>query len=196
MPRLCRYRESMEMKAARDIVKPIVVLVLITLVVSAALAVTYRFTKVEDTGPDLNEINTIGKSVMPSADEFERMETETEDGVYLFRAKNNAGIMVQAETTGYNGSVPIVFLVGFDKDGAITGLSVTQQQETPGLGDKITQEEFALQFVGKTGEIGYKTGGENSVDGIAGATYSSKGMIEGINRARQAFDTVKGALAS
>ncbi len=183
-----------DMRAARDIVKPIVVLVLITLVVSAALAVTYRFTKVEDTGPDLNEINTIGKTVMPEADEFEQMDTEAEGASYLFRAKNGAGIMIQAETTGYNANVPIVFLVGFDQNGAITGLSVTEQQETPGLGDKITQEEFALQFVGKTGEIGFKTGGENSVDGISGATYSSKGMIEGINRARKAFEAVKGEL--
>ena len=183
------------MRAARDIVKPIVVLVLITLVVSAALAVTYRFTKVEDTGPDLNEINTIGKTVMPEADEFEQMDAEAEGASYLFRAKNGAGIMVQSETTGYNANAPIIFLVGFDKNGAVTGLHVMEQQETPGLGDKITEEEFALQFVGKTGEIGYKTGGENSVDGIAGATYSSKGMVEGVNLARKAFDAVKGALA-
>lgn len=183
------------MNTAKDIVKPIVVLVVITVIVSAALAVTYRFTKVEDTGPDMNQINTIGKELMPEADEFELMEAEAEGAKYLFRAKNNAGILVQAETKGYNSSVPIEFIVGFDKDGKVTGLTVLKQQETPGLGDKILEESFALQFIGKSGTLEWKTGTENSIDGISGATYSSKGMMNGINAARTAFDAVKGVLA-
>ena len=181
-------------EVGKNIVKPIVVLVLITLVVSLALAVTYQFTKVEDTGPDIAVINDMGKTVMPDADSFEMMKEQAEGASYLFLANNQAGIMVQAETKGYNGNVPIVFLVGFDKNGTITGLAVLEQQETPGLGDRVTEPDFGQQFVGKTGQVELKTGTENSIDGITGATLSSKGMVAGVNEARKAFEAVKGVL--
>lgn len=184
------------MRVARDIVKPIVTLTLITLVVAAALAFTYQVTKPEEAaGPDMAQINEQGKVAMPEADSFEQLSETAEGATYLFKAKNNAGILVQGEAIGYNKTTPIVFLVGFDADGKITGLSVLSQEETPGLGDNITKPEFAQQLIGKDGEIGLKTGGQNSIDGIAGATYSSEGMCEGINNARKAFETVKGALS-
>lgn len=182
------------MNIAKDVVKPIVVLVAITLIVSAALSITYRFTKVEETGPDINQINTIGRELMAQADEFEQMDNETKGAKYIFKAKNNAGILVQGEAKGYNNNVPIEFVVGFDPNGAITGLRILSQQETPGLGDQILKEGFALEFVGKTGMIELKTGSQNSIDGIAGATTSTKGVIAGINQARAVFDDVKGVL--
>ena len=178
----------------KNVVKPIVVLVLITLVVSLALAVTYQFTKTEDTGPDMEVIHTLGKTVMPGADGFGLMKEQAEGASYLFLADNKAGVMVQAETKGYNGNVPIVFLVGFDANGTITGLAIMEQQETPGLGDRVTEPDFAQQFIGKTGQIELKSGTANSVDGIAGATLSSKGMVVGVNKARQAFESVKEVL--
>lgn len=58
------------MKIVRDIIRPVVVLVVITLVVSAALALTYQFTKPEEgaSGPDMDLIETAGKEAMPEAD--------------------------------------------------------------------------------------------------------------------------------
>ncbi len=182
------------MNLAKDVVKPIVVLVMITLIISAALAITYQFTKVEDTGPDLNEINTLGRELLQNSDEFALMDTQAEGADYLFEAKNNAGILVQTETKGYNGSVPIVMIVAFEPNGAIAGMKILSQQETPGLGDQILNEQFAAQFVGKTGAIELKTESPNSIDGISGATTSTKGVIAGVNQARLAFDAVKGAL--
>lgn len=38
----------------------------------------------------------------------------------MFRANNGAGILIQGETSGYDG--PISFLIGFDAQGAITGM--------------------------------------------------------------------------
>ncbi len=184
------------MKVARDIVKPIVVLTLITLVIAAALAFTYRVTKPEEaTGLDMAQINELGKTAMPQADSFEQLDQSAEGVVYLFQASNHAGILVQGEAIGYNKTSPIQFLVGFDPDGKITGLAILHQEETPGLGDKVQTPEFAEQLVGKDGNIGVKTGDANSIDGIAGATLSSKGLCEGINNARKAFEAVKGVLS-
>lgn len=147
-----------DMRAARDIVKPIVVLVLITLVVSAALAVTYRFTKVEDTGPDLNEINTIGKTVMPEADEFEQMDTEAEGASYLFRAKNGAGIMIQAETTGYNANVPIVFLVGFDKTAQSRGSASPNSRKLRDWATRSHRKNLRFSLSERPGKSALKPG--------------------------------------
>ena len=64
------------MKIVRDIIRPVVVLVVITLVVSAALALTYQFTKPEEgaSGPDMDLIETAGKEAMPEADGFTQLD--------------------------------------------------------------------------------------------------------------------------
>lgn len=183
------------MKVARDIVKPIVVLTLVTLVVAAALAFTYRLTKPDEaSGPDMALIAEKGKEAMPEADEFEQVETEAEGAVYAFKAKNNAGILIQGETIGYNKEVPISFLVGFNKEGSITGIAILSHEETPGVGTQIEEKTYTDQFVGKTGPVGTDAG-DNAVDTITGATYSSKGLIEGVNNARKAYDALKGELS-
>lgn len=182
------------MKIVRDIIRPVVVLVVITVVVSAALALTYQFTKPEETsGPDMELIGTAGKEVMPDADGFTQLTQTAEGAVYMFRADNGAGILIQGETSGYDG--PVSFLIGFDPQGAITGVKVLSHTETPGLGANIETKEFTDRFIGKTGEVGVKTGDANEIDAITGATISSKAMCAGVNQARLAFESVKGELS-
>ena len=74
----------------------------------------------------------------------------------------------------------------------IIGVAFAHQSETPGLGDKITEEDFLKRFVGKkikneAGEfvsvsvekIGQKTASDiNRVDAVSGATITSKGVEE------------------
>lgn len=183
------------MKIVRDIIRPVVVLVVITLVVSAALALTYQLTKPEEgaAGPDMELIGTAGKEAMPEADGFTQLDQTAEGAVYMFRADNGAGILIQGETSGYDG--PITFLIGFDAQGAITGIKVLSHTETPGLGGNIETKEFTDRFIGKTGDVGVKTGDANEIDAITGATISSKAMCTGVNQARLAFEAVKGELS-
>ncbi len=181
------------MKTVRDIIKPIAVLTVITVAVSAALALTYRFTKVEkSSGPDMELIDRVGKEMLPTADGFTLFPEKVGGAVYLFHANNNVGILVQGETSGYDGTIS--YLVGFDGQGAITGLKILSHTETPGLGGNIETKEFTDRFIGKTGEVGVKDGADNQIDGIAGATISSKAICNGVNRARIAFEAVKGEL--
>lgn len=74
----------------------------------------------------------------------------------------------------------------------IIGVAFAHKSETPGLGDKITEEDFLKRFVGKkikneAGElvsvsvekIGQKTASDiNRVDAVSGATITSKGVEE------------------
>ena len=96
-----------------------------------------------------------------------------------------AGYVVIAEGKGYSSTIESV--VGVDSYGRITGLRITGQQETPGLGAKSTEtrpgEEkpwFQQQFAGKfAGEIMVeKDGGE--IVSITGATITSRAVANSI----------------
>ena len=93
-------------------------------------------------------------------------------------------------TDGRGYSSTILTMVGVDVDGAITGVKILEQQETPGLGAKIEEVRhgekdpwFTRQFKGKTVSDTItvtKDGGD--IDAITGATISSRTVTNAINR--------------
>lgn len=113
-------------------------------------------------------------------------------GPTIYRAESSGGSLlgyaVRATTTGYGGEIR--FLVGLNPDlTSITGLQVVQQVETPGLGARITEEEFRSQFAGldPTETVGYIKNAEpdpeaNEVQAISGATISTEAIVDGINQ--------------
>ena len=70
-------------------------------------------------------------------------------------------------------------MVGYLSDGTIRSVAVVSHSETPGLGDKITKDDYRSQYAGKSGTL---TLGED-IDAISGATYSSRYVMEGVNKA-------------
>ena len=82
----------------------------------------------------------------------------------------------------------IELLIGVDAEVArITGLYVLDQKETPGLGNKIVEEEWRKQFSGKSTSkplVVVKGGakGEEEIDAITGATISSESVCRIVNR--------------
>jgi Na+-transporting NADH:ubiquinone oxidoreductase subunit C len=79
--------------------------------------------------------------------------------------------------------------VGFDEklDGTMTGISVTSQNETPGLGARIDEAWFTGQFRGKRGPFTTKNEGEptgtSEFDAITGATVTSNAIRDMLNAA-------------
>ncbi len=74
--------------------------------------------------------------------------------------------------------------VSFDEDGqTVTGFNVIKQNETPGLGDKITTPEFKAQVVKKAAPlyVGDMEPVGTKLEAITGATFSTKGVANGIN---------------
>ena len=76
-------------------------------------------------------------------------------------------------------------MVGVGKDGKLLDIGVTSQSETPGVGTKVTEASFTDRFKGLT------SAGEITVDGISGATYSSKGVMAAVNQAIGYVNTFK-----
>ena len=112
--------------------------------------------------------------------------------------KGENGFVIQTATYGYAGE--ILMSIGVTNDGRVTGLVVEEAHETYGLGSRIlTDHEFLAQFLNKSGSFEIATHGADAfsgatgeadaegetiqVDGISGATVSSKAVARCVNSA-------------
>lgn len=172
------------MKVSRDIVKPTVTLVIIALLVSAVVTIVYNITKVDEDGMSADAI--AAASELLGTEELEPVTSNVfTENVKAAAKTANGQYAVNVTSKGYGG--PIELLVGFDADGKIKGVKIIAASETPGIGSNVTEGDFVNQFVGLSGEIEL---GKN-VDGVAGATISSKAVTAGVNEASQAYETIK-----
>lgn len=77
---------------------------------------------------------------------------------------------------------PITALVALEPDLILLqGIEILHQEETPGLGGRISEDEFTSQFKGKATEP------KISIDGITGATMTSGAFAKIINESVKAF---------
>lgn len=83
--------------------------------------------------------------------------------------EHQSGLMLKAYTS-------------FDENGVITGVMFDTSSETPGLGDKIANEDYINKFIGATDDSG--------ADIIANCTYSSKGAKQAVSKAAAAFAAI------
>lgn len=93
------------------------------------------------------------------------------------------GYVVEAVSTkGYGGD--IVLYVGVDADGTVTGVSITEISETPGLGMEAPNV-LIPQFAGKNVEsftyVKGSASAENEVDAISGATITTRAVTNAVN---------------
>ena len=74
----------------------------------------------------------------------------------------------------------IEMTLGINKNGAITALSVDSQSETAGLGTKITADSYLRQYQGAAADSATLT---EQIDGITGATVTSKAVVSAVGEA-------------
>ncbi len=103
---------------------------------------------------------------------------DAEITVYEVREGENViGYCVESSAIGYGGTLTMT--VGYHADRSIMGVSITSLSETPGLGARVQDAAYLSGYAGKSGEV---TLGED-VDGISGATISSRAVLTGVNTA-------------
>jgi Na+-transporting NADH:ubiquinone oxidoreductase subunit C len=88
--------------------------------------------------------------------------------------------------SGLWGSITAVVGLRGDFSG-LTGLTFTDQNETPGLGARITEDGFKAQFRGKKGPFrivpeGAKSASPQEFDGITGASITTRAVQDIVNR--------------
>jgi electron transport complex protein RnfG len=131
----------------------------------------------------------------PDADKVELVFGQDKKGRELkrpfFLGRKDGAISGVAFTVvapdGYSGNIGM--MVGIDPEGKVVGLEILSHAETPGLGDKITRNEFKDQFRGKTlGGVDWrvkKDGGD--FDQITGATISPRAVVKAVRQGLQFF---------
>lgn len=183
------------------LINMIVVLGLITLIAAAAVAGVYQLTKEPIAAAKQAKTNAAIADVMPGFDNDPTTEaiTQTIEGksVKIYPAKQGDALLGYAIETftkqGFGGEIKL--MVGILADGTIKSISVLEQKETPGLGDKISKDKsnFSLQFDGKTPEtfkISVKKDG-GDVDAITASTISSRAFCDAVNRAFDIFNNIQ-----
>jgi len=115
--------------------------------------------------------------VLPDAEEIEEVEKNGEIFFEGYDAQGNrVGIAYQDSGGGYNGAIELMVGVDLDQQ-KIYRFSVLNHEETPGLGARITGEEFKSNFENKTfgnyEVVKTPPSDELEVQSIAGATISS-----------------------
>ena len=172
------------MKHTWNLIKPVVVLGVLCLVVSVALAFTNGLTA--DIIYERENADTVAarRQLLPDAEEFEIVE-ESFDGVQDIAVADTGEVVITGVAAGYGGDVTV--MVAFDGD-AIVAAQVLEISETPGVGDQIvTNPDFIGQFAGMAAQ----PFPVDAVDTISGATVSSTAVVEAINNAIAAYEQVK-----
>lgn len=183
-----------------------VVLVVISVVAVALLAIVNQITLKPIEQADVNQKAEIYKVVYPGCDsfsEFDNTEEMINNSASLLEEKglgnckindvlgaedasgNIEGYIVAATSSaGYGGDVEIAIGI---KDGKITGFSSIKNSETAGLGAKCSEPEFTDQFAGKAASmLTYtKTGAssDTEIDAISGATITTNAVTQAVNAA-------------
>ena len=97
--------------------------------------------------------------------------------IKIWQKNNNASILAyEATGSGMWAEITLVFVVDSIKK-ELLGLRVTEQKETPGVGGKISEEEFYTQFNAMPCQ------NEIKVDAVTGATTSSRAVEKLLNKA-------------
>ena len=177
----------------------VLVLLAITLVSSAAVGYVYSITEDPIAAAKAAKVTEALSNVLPEFDATEAAEAEV-DGLPVTvhtatKGGEVSGYAVETMTKqGFSGTVKL--MVGFNAAKEIYNIAVLEQNETPGLGAKMADEENPLKvsFVGKNPAdmtlAVKKDGGD--VDALTAATISSRAYVDAVARAYNAVQQVAG----
>lgn len=184
--------------AFKDFISPILVLVIICFVVTFVLAFVYGVTKPiidENTAKAASEARM---ELLPDADNFSDSGADLyvleEKKVYAedcYVADNGAGMVVTVKSNSYGGM--LTAMIGIDKDGAVTGVKVTEHADTPGVGTKAQDAGHLAQYNGHT-ELGSDTIKAHADDivEVTGASVSSGAVHKAVYCALEQFKAMGG----
>ena len=124
------------------------------------------------------ELSIMLHNLLPRSVEFVEEPYTGEDANIQTVYKAENGYVIETLVYGYADNIRM--LVGVSNKGNVTGLVVRELNETPGLGgNALFDVDFLAQFLNTSGEA--EVG--NTVDGMTGATVTSKAVTRSVNSA-------------
>ena len=162
-------------------VKPVVVLSVIALIVSLLLAMVNSFTApiIEDNQKAATLAAYV--DVMPtvsSASVLEEVTDYTTENITGAVKATDGSLAIKAEEKGFDGGI-LTVIMGFDANGAETGMWVDASPQTKGIGSNVSSDDFLAQFDGMDGTQNIVM--NQDYDAYSGATISSTALFAAIN---------------
>lgn len=93
-----------------------------------------------------------------------------------------AAVLLRLQTSGYAG--PIALLIAIDCNGKLLGVKTLEQSETPSLGGHISESGNPWMSAFK----GHSRDDQDGFDQMAGATQTSRAVINAVHDALRYFD--------
>ena len=123
------------------------------------------------------------QTLLPGSKEFTVEPYDGEDANIRSVHKGETGFVIETVTRGYAGD--ITMLIGVSSEGKVTGLTIRDMSETPGIGMSAMWDwDFLGQFLGLEGGIAIRTAGEDAFSGATGSdTAETEVYIDGISGA-------------
>jgi electron transport complex protein RnfG len=172
-----------------NFVKESWLMILVSVLSGLAVAGVYRAEKPRIDRNAMEYLNRAVLAVVPGGTTVEPVDLGDLGKVYRVRDASGrfVGWGVPAQGPGFQGMIRLV--IGLDPTAkTITGITVVEQSETPGLGSNITRDEWRSQFAGKAavGEPLEVVKGAPSkpyhIHAITAATISSKAVVSIANK--------------
>ena len=163
------------------IFKPIVVLVIICIVVTGALAAIITAATQEAERAARSEL-------LPEAEDFEPVTgVEVANVSAIYKSTNDVGVVITSSAKGYGGDV--VVMTAITPDGTIKQIKVTEQAETKGIGSKVVDiPSYWENYQGLDASQSLVL--NEDVDAVTSATISSTALINAVNSAIEAYNAI------
>lgn len=182
----------------REMIRPGLVLMLITVVAALCLGAAYAVTKEPIEKQLIQTKNASMQKIMPDADDFEEIEVNPgyeANSVYAATSQGDGiGYVIGLKVKGYGGDIDV--LAAIDVQGTIVGVDIVNHSETPGLGAKADSDAYLSQYKNKTQflTVVKSAAGDNDVQAVTSATITSNAVTTAVNSALDYFNVyLKGA---
>ncbi len=189
----------------KEIVQMIVVLSVICTICGVALSGFRNMT--EDRIENQVLMNVQGpkvKLVLEGAEndliaDRKKLSVNDEQLLLFIGKKQGKDWAIAYETVGQGFGGDLKVMVGYDiEQNNLTGVQIISHKETPGIGSRVTENQFTKRFKGLHIDIEITPNQcPDEIDAISGATYSSKGVCEALRKSIALYPEIrKQALAN
>ncbi|MBR4098946.1 MAG: RnfABCDGE type electron transport complex subunit D [Clostridium sp.] len=162
--------------------KALAVLAALVLLVGLGLSRLSAFTELDTARAELDAQQELLSQVMPQASIRSEVPYSSPYALSItagYSREELVGYCVEVQSYGFGGVMTLV--VGVDLNGQVTGVAVTDHNETGAIGSQAISEDYLEQYIGRSGTIRHS--GTNAVDAVAGATDTCQAITVGVNRA-------------
>ncbi len=177
----------------KEYIYPVIILTVICAVTTALLAVTNYFSKpVIETNQALSAKET-RMELLPEADDFTDetgkagtlASNEKAHVTGIYKANNGSGYVYTVKSTSFGGEMTM--MVGMNSEGEVTGVKVTEHEDTPGVGTKDHDPEYLDQYEGRDELESDNVKKEPDFEFITGASVTGTAIHQGVYAAIDQF---------